>query len=383
MHRFAKTLTINLLLVGVSIVLVLGATEIFLRAFPRYLPPLARVKLHWLNLPATVSRADPYTGFRYPPNYHGRVRAGDVDFAYTTDAQGFRNPTPCGSPDSADIVLIGDSEVFGFGVDDRFTWTSLLAQQLRHTCLVNLGLPGMAPKQYLRVYQVHGKPLHPKLVIFGLFPGNDLGDERLFNRWIAAGSPGNYERWRMLDPRSSGLKGKLKGLMEHSYLVWFVKETRHRIRSRLGPTPAPVEFPDGSRINLDPAEFGSQVRMANPADSTFQSVMGDIEEAQALAARGGAGFLVILLATKEGVYLPLRGEAPPPMLPTFRTALEQAQIPFLDLSVPMKEATRRDDKPLFFKVDGHPNAEGYRVIAAAVLAELRRHAAEYGIPDLQ
>jgi lysophospholipase L1-like esterase len=381
MHQRIKSLVANFLLAAVSIIIVLGATELFLRAFPRYMPPLARLKLHWISLPATVSHADRYTGFLYPANAQKQVHAGEVNFTYHTDSLGFRNSRSCGP--KSDVVVIGDSEVFGFGVNDQYTWTSLLSNQLPHTCITNLGLPGMAPRQYLRTYRRFGVPRHPALLIFGLFPGNDLGDEHQFETWLEAGSPGNYDTWRFFGGRPPSLNDRVTGLLQHSYLYWFLGETRRNLRQRAEPAPPPVQFPDGSRIHLSLTEFRGQVKFANPDDSVFQAVMTDIERAQRLAAENGTRFLVILLATKEDVYLPLRGQAPPPMLPAFRAALEQARIPFLDLSVPMQQATRAVDVPLFFKVDGHPNAAGYRVIADAVLAELRRHAASYGIPDLR
>ena len=72
--------------------------------------------------------ADPYLGFRYRPNLTGHLKRGDLDFTFTTDEKGFRNSSPV--PDAADIVVIGDSMAFGYGVPDDATWTHRVAARL-------------------------------------------------------------------------------------------------------------------------------------------------------------------------------------------------------------------------------------------------------------
>ena len=177
--------------------LALGAAEASLRTFPQLMPEEARLRLHWRSVGQNRSPgADPYLGFVYPPNYEGRFERDDSDFAftYTTDEHGFRNPSPW--PERAEIVVLGDSMAFSYGVDDEHAWTALLADQLPGSRIINLGLIGAAPQQYLRIYETFGQALHPDLVLFCLFPGNDLADAGRFEEWLQAGSPGNYAIWR-------------------------------------------------------------------------------------------------------------------------------------------------------------------------------------------
>ena len=77
-------------------------------------------------------------------------------------------------------------------VGDDEAWTALLGAQLPNRRIVNLGLIGAAPEQYLRIYERFGQALHPGLVLFCLFPGNDLTDAGRFDQWLKAGAGSDY-----------------------------------------------------------------------------------------------------------------------------------------------------------------------------------------------
>ena len=139
--------------------------------------------------------ADPYLGFRYRPNFTGHLRRGDLDFAFTTDEKGFRNDSP--SPKAADIVVVGDSMAFGYSVPDEATWSHRVATQLDGYTIRNFGLIGGAPQQYLRVLKSEALELNPKLVLFMLFPGNDLDDARVFKDWLEAHTDITYPERRI------------------------------------------------------------------------------------------------------------------------------------------------------------------------------------------
>ncbi|HEX5438099.1 MAG TPA: hypothetical protein VFW98_13115 [Gemmatimonadaceae bacterium] len=369
-----KSLATNLVLLLCSVAVVTAGAELFLRFFPQYLPPVARMRVHWMQQPAPVGRTDPEIGYLLPANFHQHIHAGDVDFDYSTDAHGFRNPSPW--PDSATIVIIGDSEVFGYGVGDDSGWTRLLENQLPGSTVINLGVPGMAPQEYFRIYRRFGVPLHPKLLIFGLFPGNDLGDERQFDAWLKAGSPGDFATWKISRGKTSGL---LRRIAQHSYLFWFLRTTEQRL-GRATWEERPLTFPDGSRMRFAPSFLAQEAALAKPTNPAFRSVMHSIEQSRALAEHNGTAFLVLILATKEDVYMPLRGDSVPPVRTAFVMALQANGIPFLDLTPPM-QAVARQHKRLFFEVDGHPDQAGYHVIANAVLAQLRTYAATYHLHE--
>jgi lysophospholipase L1-like esterase len=352
-------------LLGASIVVALGAAEASLRLFPKLMPEEARLRLHWQKVHReTVSSADPYLGFVYPANYEGRFDrpGGDFAFTYTTDEHGFRNPSPW--PDRADIVVLGDSMAFGYGVDDEETWTALLTDQLPGTRIVNLGLIGAAPQQYLRIYETFGQALRPDLVLFCLFPGNDLVDAGRFDAWVQAGSPGNYEVWRHLPGEDASVRTSIRDLLEQSYVVTFLRHARNTATSQLSGTT--IDFPDGAQLQLAPAIYARNEELAQPDNRSFRLVLDAVQRTRALAEQNGGKFLVLLVPTKEEVYLPLVDERSPPATAPFVTQFAGDGLPYLDLT-PYFQARARAGERLFFEVDGHPNAAGYRLIADAVL----------------
>lgn len=361
MGKSLKSIAAALALLGVSGVFALGALEVSLRLFPELMPEEFRLRLHWQEVNAeTVSLAHPYLGFVYPPNYEGRFeREGDeFAFTYATDEHGFRNPSPW--PERADIVVLGDSMAFGYGVDDPEAWTALLADELPDRRIINLGLIGAAPQQYFRVYETFGQAMRPGLVLFCLFPGNDLADAGSFDEWLQAGSPGNYEAWRR--------NRNVRGLLRQSYLMTFLRYAKHSLGSRF--TGRTIDFPDGEQIQLAPGVYAGNELLAQPDHPNFRLVLDAVEQTRTLAERNGSQFLVLLVPTKEEVYLPLVDERPPPATAPFAAQFDQDGIPYLDLT-PHFQASARAGERLFFKVDGHPNAAGYRLVKGVVLDHLQ------------
>ena len=301
-------------LVAASVAFSLATAEACLRMFPQLMPEEFQLRLHWRDTSEPVSEADPYLGYVFPPNHVDRIERSDGGFAfnYSTDEHGFRNPSPWRK--RADIVVLGDSMAFGYGVDDDETWTALLADQLPGSRIINLGLPGAAPQQYLRFYEKFGRTLQPALILFCLFPGNDVGDAGRFDRWVKAGSQGNY-LLRRYDDGNDESPRSIRHMLSQSYLVQFLRYTRNNAVSQI--TARTIDFPDGGQIQLVPAFDDDVERQTRPDHPNFRLVLDTVERTHALAERSGSGFLVLLFPTKQEVYLPLVGdeERPPAITP--------------------------------------------------------------------
>jgi lysophospholipase L1-like esterase len=368
-----RSLVPNLLLAFGSAAAVLVVLELGLRAAPSLLPEEAQLRVHWRQMAVADSaktRPDPEVGFLYPAGVRGRIAHTSVEFGFQMDSRGFRNPGPW--PGRADVVAVGDSWVFSYGVDDDEAWPRLVGDGLPGIRVMNLGLSGLGPEQYTRVYQRFGVPLHPKLLLYGLFPGNDLIDTGDFARWLEAGSPGNYNTWRTAD-RMPRLDLPIIGA---SYLALLVGESWKNRHARFGSRT--VTWQDGHHLRLAGNLYSRDAEHAHPGDPEFDGALAALERARALAAAQGTRVLVLLFPTKEEVYLPLLGDSVPKPVAPFAAELDRRGVEYIDFTGSFA-AQARAGRSIYFEVDPHPNREGYRLIADSVTAYLRRHAATLGL----
>jgi lysophospholipase L1-like esterase len=360
------------LLAGVSF-LTLAVAEGLLRLAPGLLTEEAAVHMHWREMGfardddgETLVVDDADLGFRYLPHRTGHLRRGDFAFSFTTDEHGFRNASPW--PEQADIVVVGDSMGFSFGVGDEVAWTSLVQEALPETTLLNLSVIGTGPQQYLEVLQRHGFALEPELVLFSLFPGNDLTDAEAFDAWRQSGTERGFRQWRAVGDAERPQRTLVDRVVEASYVLAVARDVRRNLASPFAGETMAVD--DGSRLRLAPTAYAQQALMAEPDHPAFELVMEAIAEAREQALAQGSRFVVLLMPTKEEVYLHLLGRSYPPLVDAFAGALAERGIDHLDLSLALRDAAG-DGAPLYFEIDGHPNERGYAVIADAVIALLR------------
>lgn len=167
----------------IYIVLELGA-RLLMRA--PTLPAEAPIKAHDLSAMDAAFSPDPYTWWRFPPNledFHvvGRCWGRDVDFTFSTNANGYRG-APLREGEHPRVICIGDSVTFGLGVGDAETYPRRLEERLREAGLdvevINTGTPGYSAFQGLRLLDKYGMVLKPDVVI-ACFGQND------FDTWNA------------------------------------------------------------------------------------------------------------------------------------------------------------------------------------------------------
>jgi hypothetical protein len=78
------------------------------------------------------------------------------------------------SPDAPSIALLGDSFVEGYYLPYEQTFVHLLDQKLTAKQIVNLGVSGYSPDQYLLSARAHLRRFNVTDVVVMLFSGNDL-----------------------------------------------------------------------------------------------------------------------------------------------------------------------------------------------------------------
>ena len=344
--------------------------EGFLRLFPGFLPPERRQ--YMLVDMNNVGVKHSYIGHLHTPYARKHLSGPDYDVRQTTGAFGFRNPGPW--PRHADVVILGDSLVFGYGVSDGSAWPAIVDRSFPDLRVLNLGLVGAGAEQYLRVYETFGERLHPKLVIVGMFPGNDFWDAAQFQEWLREGAKGNYMVWRN-DGHFSGSVLQQPAhafrwlLLRHSYLYNLIVAARVNQEAKRAGEPRTLRLKGGQAIRLLPSDFESRTAGSEPDRPEFQLTVRALAQLRDRVVKNGGRILVVLQPSKEEVYLPILGETVRDPSAGLRPALKQLGIQYLDLAPAFKREANRG-KALFFGADGHPNSDGYQLIADQVIQYL-------------
>jgi hypothetical protein len=130
----------------------------------------------------------PITEWFAPGSVYRQV-SNEYDALTTITDKGHRVPGVDGNPD---VIFVGDSFTYGFGLSDEQTFASIYCSQ-RHIGCVNLGYPGSGTSRQARRLEQFldkwgWKPKEVKLFFFGMSgsfsAGNDFVDNYNYGRWL-------------------------------------------------------------------------------------------------------------------------------------------------------------------------------------------------------
>jgi len=123
------------------------------------------------------------------PSFRGRMKSGEFDIEIILDSLGFRSPIITQREESTRplyVTLLGDSFMFGWGVERDSSYAGHLARELsrkykRSVVITNLSVPGTGQATQLRLLRNIPHP-KPDIIIASLYladhaaSGNDLLD---------------------------------------------------------------------------------------------------------------------------------------------------------------------------------------------------------------
>jgi hypothetical protein len=356
--------------------------------------------------PAPVAAVpDARLGHRPSPDYPGH------------DRRGFRNPEAL---ERADVVVLGDSQSYGAGVDPGLEWPRQLARAsgLR---LYNLAYGGYGPAHQLLLWE-EAMALRPGTIVVGFYTGNDL-----FDGFDLVYTKGQLPAMRAKDPavlaavraaeRAEPLGARVSRLFtfgapepaplppvrgffsRHSRLYGLARRTRHEVAKRLNPPEAPdpwaaaVAFarahPDYCsvfergpyRTVFTPEYRLSVLDPADPRVREGERIAGEaLREMHARAAAAGVRFMVLWIPTKELVYREVvegGGEAYDALTESERTlqarmrrVLQEDGIEVVDALPALRTQLVSGRPPYPLDQDGHPSAAGHEAMARQVGAAL-------------
>jgi lysophospholipase L1-like esterase len=289
--------------------------------------------------------------FEATPN-HRWTNAGAT---YTTDAHGFRTHArgPWESATGRRIFTLGESAVFGYGLNDDETWAHLLEETLRTRLgepglnVVNAGNNGHTSLQTLFRFYARVLPHDPTDVVLYLGP-NDLyatGPDRLLisEDILFSGSVAQF--W------AAETRGQ--NLYARSLLFYVVQERvpplARAMRREAPPVAEPIVAPE------------------TPAD--YQRLLDTI----------GGGYVenirtICLIAKSKGIRPVLATfinamEGRPPVIlrhnnTLLRALAEEQHVPLIDVAAAFESMP--DKTSYFFADHYHPNAKGAAFIASVI-----------------
>ena len=368
---------------------------------------------------AGVVVSDPLrtSGLIFHPHSTATYRTPEFTFTASTNALGFRDHefTQGRSP-ACRVLAIGDSFTFGWGVSLEESWPKVLETTLQQAGVgvevANLGFPGGSPLDYANIAARAVPELRPDLVLIGVLQGDDL--EQL--RSVAAPDDG----WRRevskvlhrvedtLYPHLTMLAGLVDESLHHRPNALSVNTTwKEQAQAGLASL-SPAEKARYRRIDagirrafeagdLNPALIVSAVRHPEYFLATFEldrpetqgliremsDQLGRIRRAaeseRARAAVASVPFGIYVSPWMFDTWRTRYGfELDPRMLTSnspdeaIRLAADGARLP-VHMVTPAFRAW--SGPPIYFELDGHPNAAGHRLyaqqLAPAVAATLR------------
>ena len=220
----------------------------------------------------------PQLGYVLQKNLHN-VRLfypGQIDYTLDTNTYGFRGPDWDLSASRKNVVIIGDSFAFGWGVQWEETIGKILEKNLQKTDpdyqVINLAMPGWDIDLIIRSFEVYKDILKPVAVVYVFCPNDLLGgikkisateydieyhpqpnDEKIFEAMVARQQPG-YRSWNKFY-RSSYLKAY------HARVIRRLFSKRIRTSLSIDKPPdgysfnPPIEPPIKSNLNEEQKEL--------------------------------------------------------------------------------------------------------------------------------
>ncbi len=139
----------------------------------------ARLAAHWTERARGLT-LDPDLGWRPIPNIAKRGAYWGQSRVAHSNALGWRDePRELAKlPGVTRVLLLGDSFVFGTGVDDGERVSEALEREIGNLEAWNLGVTAYGPDQELRVLELFGPTYAPDLVIWFTCLANDVEDLR-------------------------------------------------------------------------------------------------------------------------------------------------------------------------------------------------------------
>ena len=308
--------------------------------------------------------SEPTVGWIGRPNYRGRFKARDFDVVVENDALGFRRSTMNDSQFSEDarrIVFLGDSMTWGWGVENDETLPEQLQKLLGTGTIVNnFGINAFGTAQQLLLYDKYVSHLKPDVLVL-MFVDNDLRDN-------LDDKEGRRPWFEFVDgeliprnqPIANGSVGIVKSFAQKSVAISTLRYSYHVALDGLNDPK------DKARNNVVDKPLPAR-EIPEEQWELFAALLGELQD-RCGVENTKCELKVVYTAGREDVrnYATNTHFA---LTDRLRAVCDAAGISYLDLRPGIYDAWQKtepkspDVTPIYFKHDGHMDAEGLQVTA--------------------
>ena len=361
------------LLITTVLVLVVG-TELVLRVVyhPRFV--------------GSVIRYDPVTGWSLLPGAHLVSDDPDRGFHNHIDVDSFglreREFDAHRRHGTRRVLIVGDSIVFGSGLETKERFSDMLAASLPDSIeVINAGMPGWGNDQEMLLYETRLRALHPDLVVLEITAGNDIVNNALDGALIEGGTKPHFElagdSLRLIPPVTPpplGASIRIKRWLKKSRLLLFVKRRLEQRREVQTVKQSAEYSPHGFESYRHLSHWSVYDTRASDAVDAAWAVTERILARFAGDCRADStAFLAFAFPLKMELNVAWRDEM------IRRTGADASSLDFglpyrrlsafcgkngIEFDYPL-EAMRAAGPPdsLYFGLDSHPDARANRAIA--------------------
>ncbi len=207
--------------------------------------------------------ADPELGVRLEPGASMKFRLRENPLTTIhVNAQGYRGDDwPAASPGSGEIIVLGDSQVFGLGVEDGETFSAKLAEATGRPVL-NAGVPTYGPPEYLFLARELLAERKPKTLVVTL---NYLNDPFELDR-LNANRHTVWDGWAVRIEHAPAHVREFPGrkwLYSQSHAVYAFRRWQHE------------------RGKAELPEAGESVDFGTPTEGGFEDLVVESQQAHA------------------------------------------------------------------------------------------------------
>lgn len=342
MRGALKEWAIRISMVVVSLLVGLVLTEIVVRIFFPLYGGRDNVTLSGESITSFVDAGSVY-----------HQVSNEYNALTTITSKGYRAPEATGDPE---VVFIGDSFTFGFGLADDETFAALYCKQTHRSC-ANLGVPGTGTsrqvgrlKEFLNTW--HWRPKQVKLFFFGMSRsfsnGNDFVDNYNYAGWLQRrqAEPDVLEVSNEGRAPAQTQQPRRRGLGEY-IISWqtAILENVHLMRR--------IKYHWGPLLRTMVLSEPGEERKAEALRQTKRS----LEELDELSKQTGFEYEIYLIVPSQDIIMGTYGET----LQTLSRLTAKPVVPTAQLFV-------ESPGEFYFSYDGHINQKGARRIAELLVA---------------